>query len=145
MPVSYIGIGSNLGDREKNIRTAIDKVNRLKDTRVSKVSSLIETAAVGGPVQGKFLNAAMEIETELAPRDLLSGLLEIESELGRQRLEKNGPRTIDLDILLYADDKINEEGLVVPHPRMLERDFVLIPLREIAPAVAEKLLNENNN
>jgi len=129
-----------MGDRNKNIQTAIDMINRLRETRVTKASSIIETLPVGGPPQGKFLNAAIEIHTELTPRELLTDLLKIESELGRIRLEKNAPRTIDLDILFYADKKIKEEDLVVPHPRIKERDFVLIPLKEITGGAVEKLL-----
>lgn len=134
-----------MGDRNKNIQTAIEMISRLKETRVTKVSSMIETLPVGGPAQGKFLNAAIEIHTELPPQELLVKLQEIESGLGRVRFEKNGPRTIDLDILFYGDKKINEPGLVVPHPGIKERDFVLIPLKEIAASTVEKLLHENNS
>jgi len=134
-----------MGNRNKNIQTAIDMIDRLKETRVTKVSSIIETLPVGGPPQGKFMNAAIEIQTGLTPKKLLTNLQEIESELGRLRSEKNGPRTIDLDILFYADKKIKEPDLVVPHPRIKERDFVLIPLKEIAAASLDKFLNENNN
>jgi len=134
-----------MGDRNKNIQLAIDMIGRLKETRVTKVSSIIETLPVGGPRQGKFLNAAIEIHTELPPRELLVKLQEIESGLGRVRFEKNGPRTIDLDILFYGDKKINEPGLVVPHPGIKERDFVLIPFKEIAASTVERLLHENNN
>jgi len=134
-----------MGDRNKNIQLAIGMIGRLKETRVVKVSSIIETLPMGGPAQGKFLNAALEIQTQLSPRELLIKLQEIESGLGRVRFEKNGPRAIDLDILFYADKKINEPDLVVPHPRIKERDFVLIPLKEIAGSAVEKLLDENNN
>jgi len=134
-----------MGDRNKNIQLAIDMIGRLKETRVAKVSSIIETLPVGGPRQGKFLNAAIEVHTELSPRELLVKLQEIESGLGRVRFEKNDPRTIDLDILFYGDKKINEQGLVVPHPGIKERDFVLTPLKEIAASTVEKLLHENNN
>jgi 2-amino-4-hydroxy-6-hydroxymethyldihydropteridine diphosphokinase len=144
MPVCYLGIGSNLGNREENIAQAIEKVRQLPDTAVVKVSSLIETDPQGGPQQGLFLNAAMEIKTQLSPHQLLSALQKIENDLGRVRVVKNGPRTIDLDILLYDNLNLAEADLVIPHPRMKERDFVLRPLREIAPLAAEKLLHENN-
>ncbi len=133
-----------MGDRRENIGLAIDKVNRLKDTKVTKVSSVIETEPAGGPPQGKFLNAAIEIETRLSPQELLTNLQNIETELGRKRSIKNGPRTIDLDVLLFDEQKINERDLIVPHPKILEREFVLAPLREIAPQIVNKLLNEDN-
>ncbi len=127
----YIGIGSNLGDREKYIGSAIEKLRAIKGVKVKKISNIHETDPVGGPRQGKYLNGALELETELEPRELLAKLQAIENELGRKRLVKNAPRTIDLDILLYGDKKINEPGLKVPHPRMREREFVMKPLKEI--------------
>jgi len=142
MPICYIGLGSNLGDRDKNIRLALDKINQLKDTKVTKFSSIIETEPVGGPPQAKFLNAAIEIETQFSPRELLTNLQDIEQKLGRVRTVKNGPRTIDLDILFFNNKKINEQDLIVPHPKILEREFVLTPLREIAPEIVKKLLHE---
>lgn len=145
MAVCYIGLGSNIGDRNKNIQLAIDKINQLRETKVTKISSIIETIPVGGPAQEKFLNASIEIETLLSPRELLTHLQKIESALGRVRIVKNGPRTIDLDILFYDDKKIREEDLVVPHPRIKKREFVLNPLKEIAGHIVEKLFNENNN
>lgn len=144
MPICYIGLGSNLGNRRKNIKLAIVKINNLKDTRVVKASSNIETKPLGGPPQGEFLNSVIEIETGLSPRRLLAGLQNIEQELGRKRAVKNGPRTIDLDILIFNNRKINEKGLIVPHPRILQREFVLGPLKEIAPDIARGLLNEDN-
>jgi len=144
MPISYIGIGLNLGDRRENFKLAIDKINRIKDTKVTKTSSIIETSPIGGPPQAKFLNAVIEIQTDLSPRELLTDLQNIEQALGRKRTVKNGPRTIDLDILLFENQKINEQDLVVPHPRIKEREFVLNPLKEIAPQALERLLNENH-
>jgi 2-amino-4-hydroxy-6-hydroxymethyldihydropteridine diphosphokinase len=135
----YIGLGSNLGDRALNIQLAIEKIKRLKDTKITKISSIIETLPVGGPAQGKFLNAAIEIQTNMSPRDLLKNLQTIESELGRLRTVKNGPRTIDLDILFCEDLQIRENDLIVPHPRIKEREFVLTPLREIAPDLVKRL------
>lgn len=144
MPVCYIGLGSNLGDRGKNIRQAIDMINCLDKTQVKKTSSVIETLPVGGPVQGKFLNAVMEIQTDLSARQLLASLQKIEKDLGRIRRVKNAPRTIDLDILFFDDMKINDNDLILPHPRIKEREFVLVPLKEIAPELAKKILNEDN-
>lgn len=142
MHTCYIGLGSNLGNRQENIRLAIDKINQLKNTKVSKASSIIETEPVGGPCQGKFLNAAIEIQTALSAQELLNNLKNIEAELGRIRATKNGPRTIDLDILVFDNQEIKERDLIVPHPRILEREFVLAPLREIAPEMVKKLLYE---
>ena len=144
MPICYIGLGSNLGDRDKNIRLALDKINQLKDTKVTKRSFIIETEPVGGPPQGKYLNAAIEIETQFSPHELLTNLQNIEQKLGRARTIKNGPRTIDLDILFFNNKKINEQDLIVPHPKILEREFVLTPLKEIAPEMIKKLLHEDN-
>ncbi len=127
----YIGIGSNLGDREKYIGSAIEKLRALKGIKVKRVSGIYETDPEGGPKQGKYLNGALELETELGPKELLGKLQAIENELGRKRLVKNAPRTIDLDILLYGGKNIDEPGLRIPHPRMLEREFVMKPLKEI--------------
>jgi 2-amino-4-hydroxy-6-hydroxymethyldihydropteridine diphosphokinase len=144
MPVCFIGLGSNLGDRLTNINLAVAKIRQLKETKVTKMSSVIETPPVGGPPQAKYLNAAVEISTSLGPRELLTSLQNIESGLGRIRTIKNASRTIDLDILLYDDLVINEPGLILPHPRMREREFVLTPLKEIAPGVTKRFINENN-
>jgi len=139
MITCYIGVGSNLGDRQYYINTAIRKIMMLIGTRVRKISRIIESFPQGGPVQGPYLNGVIEIETELNPYQLLQELHKIESSLGRVRVVKNGPRTIDLDILTYGDLCINEEALCIPHPRILEREFVLGPLGEIAPEVVRKL------
>jgi 2-amino-4-hydroxy-6-hydroxymethyldihydropteridine diphosphokinase len=139
MVFCYIGLGSNLGDREHNIHTAVRKMKSLMHTKVRRISSVIETLPQGGPAQGLYLNAVAEIETGLDPYRLLVELQSIEMVLGRVRTVLNGPRTIDLDILTYGDICIEEEALCIPHPRMLEREFVLIPLQEIAPGVIEKV------
>lgn len=131
MVISYIGVGSNLGDREKNINSALGYLKGTEGIRLKRISSLYETEPVGGPPQGKFLNGAIAIETILSPRELLEKLKEIEGKLGRKRTVPNGPRTIDLDILTYGEEKIKEKDLIIPHPRMEMRDFVLQPLREI--------------
>ena len=140
----YIGIGSNLGDRLKNINAAIDFLRSVPGVSLEKVSSIIEAEPEGGVSQGKFLNGAIKIRTTLSPFELLKVLQEIEAKLKRVRRVKNAPRTIDLDILLYADKKIDDKGLTVPHPRMLARRFVVVPLLELEPSVldAHPLLKE---
>ena len=113
------------------INTAIKRLEESQDIRVDKVSPLYETEPVGGPPQGKFLNGVIRVETDLSPRELLDRLKRIEDTLGRKRDIKNGPRTIDLDILTFGDIHIQEEDLVIPHPRMNERDFVKRPLNDL--------------
>ncbi len=131
---AYIGVGSNLGDREATIRDAIARLGAHPGIRVVQCSALIETGPVGPP-QPNYLNGALAIETILTPSSLLAELFRVERELGRVRdpAVRMGPRTLDLDLLLYGDLVIDEPGLAVPHPRMPERAFVLIPLAEIAP------------
>jgi len=128
---TYIAIGSNLGDRRVNIEKAMKLVKRLKGVRLKDVSSIYETDPEGGPPQGKYLNGVFSIETDLAPHELLSELQNIEKRLGRKRSGKNAPRTIDLDILLFGDRKIDTKDLKIPHPRMHKRDFVLRGLGEL--------------
>ncbi len=128
MTHAYIGLGSNLGDRESLIRRAAELIG------AARLSEVRETEPWGYEKQPRFLNAVAEIETELAPRRLLDHLLDIERRLGRERVgPKWGPRTIDLDLLLYGDETVDEPGLVVPHPRLLEREFVLEPLADLVP------------
>jgi len=134
----YLALGSNLGDRHSSIRQAIDLLN-IAGVHIKHLSTIIETEPVGGPVQGKFLNAALEARTDLSPRQLLSKIKEIEVKLGRVHREVDGPREIDIDILLYDDFVLDLPELTIPHPRMRERDFVMGPLKEIAPHVAEAL------
>jgi 2-amino-4-hydroxy-6-hydroxymethyldihydropteridine diphosphokinase len=133
--VAYIGLGSNLGDREENLRGALERLSELGPLRAS---SFRETDPVGVTDQPRFLNAAAELETELGARELLGRLLEIERGLGRDRAVETrwGPRTIDLDLLLYGDEVLDEPGLTVPHPRLAERRFALEPLNELAPDLA---------
>lgn len=132
MTVCFLGIGSNLGNRYKNIKLALEKINRLKDTQILKTSRIIESEPVGGPPgQGKFLNAVLKMRTALLPFALIKKLKNIEKELGRKKTVRFGPRTIDLDILLYGDRVIRNKELEIPHPRMFERDFVIMPLLEI--------------
>jgi 2-amino-4-hydroxy-6-hydroxymethyldihydropteridine diphosphokinase len=133
----FVGLGSNLGDREGMLRRAVEAVSELPETEVSRVSTLRDTEPVGIVDQPRFLNGVVEIETGLSPRELLEGLLAIERSLGRVRsgVPPGGPRTIDLDLLLYGDVRIAEPGLEVPHPRLHERRFVLEPLAELDPAL----------
>jgi 2-amino-4-hydroxy-6-hydroxymethyldihydropteridine diphosphokinase len=131
MSVAYIGIGSNLGDREFNCKQAIGFL-RQKGITVSKESSLYETKPWGVTDQPLFLNMAIEIETDLKPFELLRTLKDIENEMGREETFLWGPRIIDLDILLYDNNIVDEKGLRIPHPHMQDREFVLRPLCEIA-------------
>ncbi|MGQ9592800.1 MAG: 2-amino-4-hydroxy-6-hydroxymethyldihydropteridine diphosphokinase, partial [Planctomycetota bacterium] len=130
---ALVGLGSNLGDREGYLRRSLERLASEEGIEVVRVSRFIETEPVGGPPQGPFLNAAAELGTALEPRALLDVLLRVEAELGRVRRGPNEPRTIDLDLLLYDDRIVEEPGLVIPHPRMLGRAFVLEVLAEIAP------------
>lgn len=131
MIVCYIGVGSNLGNRRENINKALDCLRKTKGIRLEGVSRIYESTPVGGPRQREFLNAALKIKTSLAPIQLLKTLKKIEQDLGRKKTVRFGPRQIDLDILLYDNRIIRTKELIVPHPRMFERDFVLRPLREI--------------
>jgi 2-amino-4-hydroxy-6-hydroxymethyldihydropteridine diphosphokinase len=125
---AYVGLGANLGDREESIRAAAELIG------ASRISAIRETEPWGYEDQPLFLNAVAELETDLPPRELLDQLLEVERELGRLRNgPRFGPRTIDLDLLVYGGLEIDEPGLTVPHPRLHERLFVLIPLAELAP------------
>jgi len=131
MAICYLGIGSNLQDRRRHIKLAIQKLKKLKDTKVIKVSRLYETNPVGGPAgQGKFLNAALKIKTTLPPLNLLKSIQRIEQELGRIKTLRYGPRTIDLDILFYGKRVIRRRELKIPHPEVFRRQFVMRPLLE---------------
>lgn len=133
MAAVYLSLGSNLGDRESNIRGALDLLARDSDIQVERVSSLYETAPVGLSEQPDFMNAAVLVETDLPPTELLRRLQRMESALGRDRYQHWGPRIIDLDILLYGDQSLDTAFLTIPHPRMMGRAFVMAPLAEIAP------------
>lgn len=130
---AFIGLGGNLGDPRAAMRAALEALDQEPSTRVTRVSSLYRTAPWGRTDQPDFLNAVAELRTRLEPRALLELCLSAEAALHRVRRERWGPRSIDLDILLFDDLRIDEDGLRVPHPRMLERAFVLVPLAEIAP------------
>ena len=133
--LAYLGLGSNLGDRAGHLAAAVERIARLPGVRMARVSRIWETEPVGGPAQGDYLNAVAEVETDLAPDALLAALLAVERELGRERRERWGPRTIDLDLLLAGDGVVETGGLVLPHPRLAERRFVLEPLAELAPGL----------
>ncbi|HEX5470071.1 MAG TPA: 2-amino-4-hydroxy-6-hydroxymethyldihydropteridine diphosphokinase [Gaiellaceae bacterium] len=135
MSVAYIGLGANLGEREATLREALARLGDTDGIRVVAVSSFRETDPVGLLEQPRFLNAAAALETTLSARALLDTLLAVERALGRDRASEArwGPRTIDLDLLLYGDEEIDEAGLTVPHPRLPERRFVLEPLLELDP------------
>ena len=137
MARAFVGLGSNLGDRELTLERAVKALRELPGTTVLKVSTFRDTAPVGIVDQPRFLNGAAELETRLEARPLLEALLGIERSLGRDRsgVPPGGPRTLDLDLLLYDDTEIDEPGLRVPHPKLPERRFVLEPLLELDPAL----------
>ena len=131
MVTCYIGIGSNVGDRGRFIAAAIMELKGAQGIKFKRSSSIYETDPVSDIPQGKFLNGVIEIETDLEPKELLKELNDIEGRLFRKRTVKNAPRTIDLDILYYGDALIEEDGLIIPHPRITDREFVLKGLREL--------------
>ncbi len=131
MTVCYIGVGSNIGDRRKFIDSSIEELKSVRGVSVTRLSSIYETLPVSDIPQGKYLNGVIEIETDIGPRSLLKELGTIEKRLGRKRTVKNAPREIDLDILYYGDERLNERDIVIPHPRIAEREFVLRGLREL--------------
>ena len=133
MAQAFVGLGANLGDPAGQIARALDALAALPGTRLARTSSLYRTAPVGHADQPDFVNAVALLDTALAPRELLDALLDIERAAGRERSFRNAPRRLDLDLLLYDDRLIEAPGLSVPHPRMHERAFVLVPLLELAP------------
>lgn len=130
---AFIGLGSNLGDREATIRAALEAIADMTDTDLVRVSSLYDTEPVGDVDQPNFLNAVAMVDTELDARTLLWNLMLVEKRLGRVRSQRWGPRTIDLDLLLYGDEVIEDDDLRVPHPEIIRRSFVLVPLVELEP------------
>jgi 2-amino-4-hydroxy-6-hydroxymethyldihydropteridine diphosphokinase len=136
----YLSLGSNLGDREQNIRAAVARLDSVGT--VLAVSSLYETEPVEFTAQPWFLNCVVDLETKQPPQELLRSLLSIEHAMGRQRTSTKGPRTIDLDILLYADRLVREPGLEIPHPALAQRRFVLVPLTELAPDLVHPALHK---
>ena len=138
MTISYIGVGSNVGDRAEFCRQAIAALGEATGVTIDGVSSLYETSPIGGPPQRSFVNLVVRVNTDLEPRALLELCQLIEHALGREPSDiRWGPRVVDLDILLFGDEKLNDPDLEIPHPRMGQRRFVLVPLLEIDPNVAD--------
>jgi len=131
--VAFLGLGSNLGDRLANLQAAVDALQTEPGLRIAASSRVWETTPVGGPPQPDYLNAVVRVEADLSARDLLDLARRVEARLGRVRKERWGARTIDVDILLYDDEEIDEPDLIVPHPRLSERAFVVLPLLELDP------------
>lgn len=138
----FVGVGSNLGDREFLIRKAVESLREIPQTTVIRVSSLFDTAPVGEVEQPAFLNAVVWIESGLGPRELLWHLLLVETRMGRVRTQKWGPRPIDLDLLFYADEIREEPDLQIPHPEAHRRAFVLLPLLELDPDFVHPVTGE---
>jgi 2-amino-4-hydroxy-6-hydroxymethyldihydropteridine diphosphokinase len=132
---AYLGLGSNLGDRRQHLADAVRRLHAGPALQVVKVSSVYESSPVGVTAQPDFLNLVVQVATTHAPHELLAECQRIETDLGRVRHERWGPRTIDIDLLLYGDERINDEHLTMPHPRMRERSFALTPLAEVAPGL----------
>lgn len=130
---TYLCLGSNLDNPKNQLEWAVEQLKKLPHSKVIHVSSLIQTKPVGLIDQPDFMNAVVALDTQLSPHQLLTYVLDLEMQRKRERTIRNGPRTLDIDILLYGDCFLNEPDLIIPHPRMWERDFVLIPLYEIAP------------
>ena len=139
---AFVGLGSNLGEREAMIRSALEELARLPSTTLERASSLYDTEPVGETEQPNFLNAVAQLETGLTARQLLWNLLLIERRLGRVRTRRWGPRAIDLDLLLYGDVVLDEPDLKVPHPELTRRSFVLVPLVELDPLVVHPVTGE---
>jgi 2-amino-4-hydroxy-6-hydroxymethyldihydropteridine diphosphokinase len=138
--LTYLSLGSNIGNREAQLRKAQQRLAKLG--RITHVSSFYETEPVEFTDQPWFLNAALALETNLTPHELMHSILQIEREMGRERLQKKGPRTIDIDILLFGDTILNSAEVTIPHPAMHQRRFVLEPLSEIAPEARHPVLNK---
>lgn len=139
---AYVGLGSNLGDRAAHLLLGLSALSRLPKTHLLRLSPVYETDPVGPP-QPPYLNMVAELETELSPTGLLAEMLRVEKALGRERRERWGPRTLDLDLLLYGDLVLEEAGLSVPHPRLHERAFVLVPLLDLLPEGRHPLLGQS--
>lgn len=133
--VAYVSLGSNIGEREQTLQDAIMRLHRLDEVEVIASSSMYETEPVGYTEQPAFINMALALATTLPPQQLLEAMLAVEKRLGRVRYFQNGPRTIDLDLLMYDDVRMESADLTLPHPRMFERSFVLIPLVELMESI----------
>ena len=140
--LAYVGVGSNVGDALDHCRRAIQAIAADRKNRLLQCSSFYRTEPVGKKDQDWFINAVVAAETSFSPHEFLDFLLDIELKMGRERGERWGPRVIDLDILFFGDKVLNERGLQIPHPRLPERRFVLIPLRDIAPHLEHPLLHK---
>jgi 2-amino-4-hydroxy-6-hydroxymethyldihydropteridine diphosphokinase len=136
---AYLGLGSNLGDRLAHLQAAVDGLARTRGLAVVAVSPVYETAPVGGPPQDDYLNAVVALDTDLTPHDLLRIAQGIEDAERRVRRERWGPRTLDVDVLLVGDEVVDDPDLVVPHPRLSERAFVLVPLADLDPRWATSI------
>jgi len=134
---AYLALGSNLGDRLAHLQLAVDALADTPGVQVHALSRVYETAPVGGPPQDAYLNAVVAIETDLDPHELLRRCQEIEQLAARERAERWGPRTLDVDVLLFDETRVDTEDLIIPHPRMWERGFVLAPLRDVAPHLVD--------
>jgi 2-amino-4-hydroxy-6-hydroxymethyldihydropteridine diphosphokinase len=143
MNIAYLSLGSNIGDRFYYLRRSVQLLKETGSIRVNQVSSVYETDPVGYVDQAAFLNIVVELETQLTPHELLKKCNEVEEELGRTREIRWGPRTVDLDILLYNEEIMKTEDLIIPHPRMTERSFVLVPLVELNSELVEPLTNHS--
>ena len=137
---AYLALGSNLGERAQYLRSALDALEAAPEVTVVAVSGIYETDPVGGPDQGRYLNAVVALETVVTPRELLTLAQRLEAGAARVRLQHWGPRTLDVDVLLVGDSVVSEPDLVVPHPRMWERGFVLAPLHDVAPELVEMMV-----
>ncbi len=131
--ICFLGIGSNLGNPENNCREAIERISEIEGVKVLRASSLYKTEPVGITDQPWFVNAVAEIRSHISPGELFNGLKKVETAMGREAVQRWGPRIIDIDILLFDQDVIDDENLKIPHPEMHKRRFVLTPLNELAP------------
>jgi 2-amino-4-hydroxy-6-hydroxymethyldihydropteridine diphosphokinase len=134
---AYLALGSNLGDRVAHLQRAVDEIRTERGVELVAVSRVYETEPVGGPDQDAYLNAVVAVETMLEPHELLALAQRCENDAQRVRAERWGPRTLDVDVLLYGDLELDDPALTIPHPRMWERGFVLAPLRDVAPDLVE--------
>jgi 2-amino-4-hydroxy-6-hydroxymethyldihydropteridine diphosphokinase len=139
---AYLALGSNLGDRVAHLQHAIDELDRHDEVDVVAVSRVYATDPVGGPEQGEYLNAVVAVDTTLAPHALLHVAHAVEQAARRERSVRWGPRTLDVDVLLHGESTVDDAELTVPHPRMWERDFVLVPLRDVAPERVPRLADD---
>lgn len=140
--IAYLGLGSNLGDRFNYLKDSIFLLQRHTNIQITSISSIYETKPIGYIKQPKFLNMVIKIDTTLSPKKLLEATQEVETKLERKREIRWGPRTIDIDILIYNDQKIQAKDLVIPHPRIKERSFVLIPLKELGISLTSNLTDD---